>query len=70
MDSLPLDHPRLKKNNFDLLRLLFASMVCLVHAYDVSDFGQLAILAGVLSSKVAVQGFFVVSGFLIVMSYE
>lgn len=70
MDSLPLDHPRLKKNNFDLIRLLLASTVCLVHAYDVSDFSQLATLAGFLSSKVAVQGFFVVSGFLIVMSYE
>jgi len=70
MDSLPLDHPRLKKNNFDLIRLLLASTVCLVHAYEVSDFAQLATLAGFLSSKVAVQGFFVVSGFLIVMSYE
>lgn len=70
MDSLPLDHPRLKKNNFDLIRLLLASIVCLVHAYEVSGFGQLSTLAGFLSSKVAVQGFFVVSGFLIVMSYE
>ncbi|WP_417384119.1 acyltransferase family protein [Gimesia sp.] len=42
----------------------------MVHAYEVSDFSQLATLAGFLSTKVAVQGFFVVSGFLIVMSYE
>ncbi|QDT89462.1 acyltransferase family protein [Gimesia algae] len=70
MDSLPLDHPRLKKNNFDLIRLLLASIVCLVHTYQVSDFAALESLAGLLSSKIAVQGFFVVSGFLIVMSYE
>ena len=70
MDLLPLDHPRLKENNFDLLRLLLAMTVCLVHAAELSDFEALRGLSGILSSKVAVQAFFVVSGFLIVMSYE
>ncbi|WP_339732007.1 acyltransferase [uncultured Gimesia sp.] len=70
MDLLPLDHPRLKKNNFDLLRLLLAMTVCLVHAAELSDFASLNSLSGILSAKVAVQAFFVVSGFLIVMSYE
>ncbi len=67
---LPLAHPRLKENNFDLLRLLLAMTVCLVHAAELSNFEALRGLPGILSSKVAVQAFFVVSGFLIVMSYE
>ena len=62
--------PRLTKNNFDLLRLLFAGTVCLVHARDLSGFNQLNQLADYLSSSVAVKAFFVVSGFLIVMSFE
>lgn len=70
MDLLPLDHPRLKKNNFDLLRLLLALTVCLVHAAELSGFSPLAALPEYLSSRIAVQAFFVVSGFLIVMSYE
>lgn len=64
------DHPRLTRNNFDLLRLLFAGTVCLVHAYELSGFQELGPVAGVLSSAVAVKAFFVVSGFLIFMSYE
>jgi peptidoglycan/LPS O-acetylase OafA/YrhL len=61
---------RLTKNNFDLLRLLFAGTVLLVHAYELSGFHQLSIFASVLSSAVAVKAFFVVSGFLIFMSFE
>ena len=61
---------RLTKNNFDLLRLLFAGVVCLVHAYELSGFHQLSAIASMLSSAIAVKAFFVVSGFLIFMSYE
>jgi peptidoglycan/LPS O-acetylase OafA/YrhL len=61
---------RLTENNFDLLRLLFAGIVVLVHAYELSGFQQLGIFTRVLSSTVAVKAFFVVSGFLIFMSYE
>jgi peptidoglycan/LPS O-acetylase OafA/YrhL len=69
--DLPLHtSPRLKKNNFDLLRLLFAGTVCLVHAYELSGFQQLRWISSVLSSAVAVKAFFVVSGFLIFMSFE
>lgn len=63
-------NPRLKTNNFDLLRLLFAATVCLVHAYQLSGYKQLVWIENVLSSAVAVKGFFVVSGFLIFMSFE
>ena len=61
---------RLTHNNFDLLRLLFAGTVCLVHAYELSGFQQLSVVAGALSSATAVKAFFVVSGFLIFMSCE
>lgn len=60
----------MEKNNFDLLRLLFASIVCMVHAYELSGERKLQWVAGLLSSSIAVKAFFVVSGFLIFMSYE
>lgn len=61
---------RLLKNNFDLQRFLFAGTVCLVHAYDLSWYKELALIKNYLSSGVAVKAFFVISGFLIFMSYE
>ncbi len=63
-------NPRIQRNNFDLLRLLFAGTVCLVHAYELSGFSELGFITHALSSVVAVQAFFVVSGFLIFMSFE
>ena len=67
---MPHDNPRLTRNNFDLLRLLFAGTVCLVHSYELSGFQQIGWITSVLSSAVAVKAFFVVSGFLIFMSFE
>ncbi len=64
------NNPRLTTNNFDLLRLLFAGTVFLVHVYVLSGYQQLSLLAAVFSASVAVKGFFVVSGFLIFMSFE
>ena len=64
------NNSRLINNNFDLLRLLFAVTVCLVHSYNISGFQQLSLVANFLSSSVAVKAFFVVSGFLIFMSFE
>jgi len=61
---------RLSVNNFDLLRFLFAGTVMLVHAHVLSGAPQLGFLAEWLSSDVAVRGFFVISGFLVFMSYE
>ena len=58
------------KNNFDLLRFLFAVTVLLVHSYVLSDAHALSILSKLLSSELAVKCFFIVSGFLIFMSYE
>ena len=62
--------PRLTTNNFDMLRLLFAGTVCLVHAHYLSGYQQLGWIESVLSSAVAVKAFFVVSGFLIFMSFD
>jgi len=63
---------RLGKNNFDLLRFSFAFVfvVFLVHAYALSGAETLSIFVHYLSSEIAVKSFFVVSGFLIFMSYE
>lgn len=61
---------RLRRNNFDLLRLLFAGIVCLVHAYQLSGFQQLKWTVEILSSGVAIKAFFVISGFLVFMSFE
>lgn len=66
---LPAD-PRLRVNNFDLLRFVFAFLVFLVHAHVLSGVDSLSILSEVFSSEIAVKSFFVVSGFLIFMSYE
>jgi peptidoglycan/LPS O-acetylase OafA/YrhL len=64
------NNPRLTKNNFDLLRLLLAVTVCVSHASYLSGFQQIGIISSFLSSSIAVKAFFVVSGFLIFMSYE
>jgi len=60
----------LKYNNFDLLRLLLSGTVCVVHTCELSGYPQLAWIARILSSAVAVKAFFVISGFLIFMSCE
>jgi peptidoglycan/LPS O-acetylase OafA/YrhL len=65
---LPQNNTRLTYNNFDLLRLLFASAVCLDHSYKLSGYSELHFWF--LSSSMAVNAFFVLSGFLIFMSYE
>lgn len=58
------------KNNFDTLRFLLAFTVFLVHASFLSGATSLQIIPRFLSSEFAVKSFFVVSGFLIFLSYE
>jgi peptidoglycan/LPS O-acetylase OafA/YrhL len=67
-DSSVVD--RLANNNFDLLRLLFASVVCVVHFIDLSGISEFNVVTYFLSSEVSVKAFFVISGFLIFLSYE
>jgi peptidoglycan/LPS O-acetylase OafA/YrhL len=59
-----------RDNNFDLLRLGFAGSVFFWHLYVLSQAPALELLARVFSADVAVKGFFVISGYLVMMSYE
>lgn len=59
-----------QRNNFDLLRFAFAFTVFLVHAHALSGESVLAPISRHLSSDMAVKAFFVVSGYLVLMSYE
>jgi peptidoglycan/LPS O-acetylase OafA/YrhL len=65
-DSMPADHSR--ENNFDLLRLLFAYLVLFYHANVLFAIGFTSSLFDL--PGVAVDGFFIISGFLIAWSFE
>lgn len=59
-------------NNFHLLRLVFASLVAVYHLIVLSNVAAwqgIAWLAG-YGAEIGVQGFFVLSGFLVYGSYE
>ncbi|HED16480.1 MAG TPA: acyltransferase [Gammaproteobacteria bacterium] len=57
-------------NNFDFLRLLFSVIVAIVHTSTLTGLGSLTEINRYASSEVAVDSFFIISGFLIFMSYE
>ena len=59
-----------RENNFDLLRLVLAWIVVLVHAADLSLAPPLAFLGRWINPQVPVQGFFAISGCLIVASWD
>ena len=58
------------RNNFDLLRLFLALSVCFSHLGEVSGTSAFLPLASYFYSGLAVDSFFVVSGFLIFRSFE
>lgn len=60
----------LRRNNFDLLRLLFAASVLFWHAGELSREPALQGVLGFFSADLGVKGFFVVSGYLVVASFE
>jgi peptidoglycan/LPS O-acetylase OafA/YrhL len=60
----------MRKNNFDIVRLTLATIVVLVHCFDLSQNKSLAIIWHIVSARMAVEGFFAISGFLIFASYE
>ena len=60
----------MRPNNFDIIRLLLAGMVVFVHSYDLSGEAALSPIRDYISSRLAVECFFVISGFLIFASYE
>ena len=59
-----------RENNFDLLRLGLAWTVVLVHAADLSLAPPRAFLGRWLNPQVPVEGFFAISGCLIVASWD
>jgi peptidoglycan/LPS O-acetylase OafA/YrhL len=79
METTQLDIGRVptrgRVNNFDLLRLILAILVILSHSYilmdgkDASD-PLAAIFHGVTLGELAVDGFFLLSGYLIVQSWD
>jgi peptidoglycan/LPS O-acetylase OafA/YrhL len=55
-----------EKNNFNFLRLLFAFMVVIGHCRDLSGFDYP--ILNIIDTHIAVCGFFIISGFLIMKS--
>ncbi len=58
------------QNNCDLLRLILAVCVMLVHSQTLSAANQLSLFPRLLNSTYSVWAFFVISGYLITMSFE
>ena len=58
-----------KLTNIAELRLLFALCVVVAHSIQLGGFSQHDIWRKILSSEVAVQAFFILSGFLVMGSY-
>lgn len=76
-NSVPLAHlMRGRENNFDVMRFIAASLVVFAHAFGLSPVASAidpvaTISHGhVHSGSLAVAVFFIISGFLITMSYE
>jgi len=59
-----------QKNNFDHLRLFLAIGVFLFHTAELTQLQSFAFIKNYISPAVAVHSFFIISGFLIFMSYE
>lgn len=59
----------IRKNNFDIIRLILALLVVFTHASELTTASQLSFFNGEISAF-AVKGFFVISGFLVYMSYS
>lgn len=61
---------KVRENCFDFLRFLFAFTVFVQHSYHLSFQPKLHWAIYFLDTGIAVTGFFVISGFLVFMSYE
>lgn len=71
--SSPTNPTRDHINNFDFLRLLFATLVLVTHSYPLTGVPEEDLLwrfshGRLLLSRFGVLGFFVISGYLILKS--
>lgn len=57
------------KNCFDFLRFFFATNILLAHLCELSQSKNLEFLYNFSNSTIAVQGFFIISGFLVAKSF-
>ncbi|MDD7887141.1 acyltransferase [Flavivirga sp. 57AJ16] len=57
-------------NNFDFLRVVFATTVALSHLIRLSEVEMFQSYGMLFNARLAIDGFFVISGFLIAKSYE
>lgn len=57
-------------NNFDFLRILFALIVAIAHLIHLSQIQELQSYSRFFDSRLAIDGFFIISGFLIAKSYN
>lgn len=60
----------LRLNNVAQLRLLFAACVVLSHAVQLAEASRFDLIRIVMNSEVAVQGFFILSGYLVFGSFD
>lgn len=61
---------KINTNNFDFLRVVFALTVALAHLIELSQVKVFQPYLGFFNTRLAIDGFFVISGFLIAKSYE
>jgi peptidoglycan/LPS O-acetylase OafA/YrhL len=57
-------------NNFDFLRVVFALTVAIAHLIELSEIEIFQPYLKFFNTRLAIDGFFVISGFLIAKSYE
>jgi len=58
------------RNNFDILRLILSLIVVIVHTAELTKIRDIEVISSYFSSVFAVDAFFIVSGFLIFMSFD
>lgn len=61
---------KINSNNFDFLRIVFAATVVISHLIELSQVTIFKNYSHLFNARLAIDGFFVISGFLIAKSYK